>query len=268
MNLDCDCADGTANMGGTVAEIKNPLCQNQQTGAYGTRQFRAKAYPGIRELQVLKGIGEQAIVASICPANVDPAQRTRADFGYRPAISALVSRLRTALRGKCLPRTLEILDDKTSPCVIIEAFNPASGQPCICDDPSPTAAFRGRQDIPVEDLGLLTDDIRNAGTCRCEIKQLAGPDLAACQTQVAVPGVADGWCYVDPAQQQAAGATMAELAGACAVVSTCPETDKRVVRFALDSSQPRSGATAFITCQERAFPVSGSSAGFTNPCVP
>jgi hypothetical protein len=85
---DCDCASPTMT--------QNPVCQDLVTGAYTTRQTRAKAYPGIRELQVLKGLGDQAIVASICPANTtDP---TRADFGYRPVIAAILNRLRPQLR--------------------------------------------------------------------------------------------------------------------------------------------------------------------------
>ena len=85
---DCDCASPTMT--------KNPVCQDLATGAYTTRQTRAKAYPGVRELQVLKGLGDQAIVASICPANTtDP---TRADFGYRPAVAAILNRLRPQLR--------------------------------------------------------------------------------------------------------------------------------------------------------------------------
>jgi hypothetical protein len=91
---DCDCVDGTMNMGGTVQAMKNPLCQDA-SGAYGFTQFSAKAYPGTRELEVLKGIGDQAIVASLCTPNLtNPA---RADYGFRPAIDALVSRCRTHL---------------------------------------------------------------------------------------------------------------------------------------------------------------------------
>jgi hypothetical protein len=75
--------------------MKKPLCQSDNT--YSHQQVRAKAYPGIRQLQVLKGIGNQAIVASICPANT--TDTTRPDFGYRPVIAALVRRLRPRLRG-------------------------------------------------------------------------------------------------------------------------------------------------------------------------
>jgi len=86
---DCDCAGPTAR--------NNPLCQDLLTGGYSSMQTRAKGYPGLRQLQVLQGLGEQGIVGSICPANT--LDKSRADFGYRPAISAIVNRLRNPLRG-------------------------------------------------------------------------------------------------------------------------------------------------------------------------
>jgi len=71
-----------------------PLCQAED-GTYGTVQYRAKAYPGLRHLAVLKGLGDNAIVGSICARNVkDPS---RSDYGYRPALAALLDRLRAGL---------------------------------------------------------------------------------------------------------------------------------------------------------------------------
>jgi hypothetical protein len=84
---DCDCS------GGPLDAMKNPLCQAGTT--YGTTQTRAKAYPGTRHLQVLEGLGDQGIVSSICPANV--ADANAADFGYRPAVAAIIDRLRSVL---------------------------------------------------------------------------------------------------------------------------------------------------------------------------
>src|SRR5262249_20749822 len=56
----CDCTD---------AANDNPLCDPQNP----TTQVRAKAYPGIRQLNVLKGIDTQGVVASICPSQAsDP----------------------------------------------------------------------------------------------------------------------------------------------------------------------------------------------------
>jgi hypothetical protein len=256
-NPDCDCNDATMNMGGTVQEMMNPLCQS--AGGYGTTQFRAKGYPGLRELQVLKGIGDQAIVASICPARVATADQARPDYGYRPAIAALVSRLRTALRGKCLPRTLALQPDGSVPCVIIEAFSATQCPNCEGD-----ATFGGRSNV--NDSNLISPEMKDSGNCFCQINQLKDQQLADCENQGSALSntVGDGWCYVDPAQQKAAGNN---ITGACQVVATCPDTDKRVIRFAQPTSEPRAGATAFITCQEASFPANGSATtGLSNPC--
>jgi len=52
----------------------------------------------LRELEVLEGFGDQttnAIVASICARNTTDASRP--DFGYRPAMAAILERLRPLL---------------------------------------------------------------------------------------------------------------------------------------------------------------------------
>jgi hypothetical protein len=90
-NVDnCDCYAGT---------LDRPLCE-QTPGVTppGTTQYWAKANPGLRQLEVLKGFGDQttnAIVASICARNTsDPS---RPDFGYRPAMAAIIERLQPLL---------------------------------------------------------------------------------------------------------------------------------------------------------------------------
>ncbi|EYF00755.1 hypothetical protein [Chondromyces apiculatus] len=65
-----------------------PLCE-------GSTQLRAKAYPGLRQLSVLQQMGDQGATGSICPAQLtDPFAD---DFGYRPAVHALVERMATRL---------------------------------------------------------------------------------------------------------------------------------------------------------------------------
>jgi hypothetical protein len=44
-----------------------------------------------RQLQVLKGYGDNAVVASICPRNL--ADAAASDFGYRPALPSLLERI-------------------------------------------------------------------------------------------------------------------------------------------------------------------------------
>jgi hypothetical protein len=69
----------------------NPLCTGGNLGAPKEPQLYAKAYPGLRELSVARGLAQQGIITSICPGNTtDP---TKADFGYRPAMSAIVERM-------------------------------------------------------------------------------------------------------------------------------------------------------------------------------
>jgi hypothetical protein len=69
--------------------------------APGTTQYWGKAYPGLRQLQVLKDVGAEthnSVVASICARNTtEPALP---DFGYRPAMAALVERLQTQLEQR------------------------------------------------------------------------------------------------------------------------------------------------------------------------
>jgi hypothetical protein len=74
----CDCTYyGTAS-------YQNPLCN-------GLQQIGGKAYPSIRQLQVLRDLGRNSIVASICPKEV--SNQAALDFGYRPAMTAIATRL-------------------------------------------------------------------------------------------------------------------------------------------------------------------------------
>ncbi|MET0595967.1 MAG: hypothetical protein ABW133_24920 [Polyangiaceae bacterium] len=231
---DCDCNGSPADLAGR----QNPLCQTE-SNTFTNQQQRAKAYPGTRILEVLKGLNpDQAIVASICPANVEDS--TRSDYGYTPAIQALLARLRTVLRGRCLPRPLEVdPDNGTVKCVVVEAYR--SGGTCDCKK-SP-----GRREA---EKGIVTADMHEVGDCFCEIEQLEGADQEACKTNIdpgAVKG--NGWCYVDPMHTK----TGEPDARQCNIVSKCEATERRLIKFANPPSEPIPSATAFIMCQEKAF---------------
>jgi hypothetical protein len=77
----CDCFDRQPG-------DNNPLCQDP-AGNYGTTQYFAKAYPGLRELELVKQL--QGVAASICPRNLTDGNAQ--DFGYRPALEALAKDL-------------------------------------------------------------------------------------------------------------------------------------------------------------------------------
>lgn len=85
VDTNCDCFD-------LQTEEHDPLCQTP-SGEYGTTQYFAKAYPGLRELDLVKRLG--GVAASICPRNL--TDTSAQDFGYRPALEALAKDLGSSL---------------------------------------------------------------------------------------------------------------------------------------------------------------------------
>jgi len=99
----CDC-DGKKDI---------PLCK---PGALDV-QVRGKAYPTLRELTVAKELGSHGIPASLCPTQL--TEPTRDDYGYRPAMRAILSRLERRV-GACLPRALERSGENGAvPCLVV-----------------------------------------------------------------------------------------------------------------------------------------------------
>ncbi len=231
----CDC-DGDASK-------DNPLCDpNPNDSGNLTLQSRAKAYPGVKNLAIVKGMQNQGIAASICPAqtkNPTNADGTpAANYGYRPAVKAIIDRLKQALKGQCLPRTLT--PDPTThevPCLIIEA---SKSPTCNCDASQARAPVSSAH-MPAEAAAkldpLYTTEQWN---CFCEITQTTGSALTDCQDNTSVMASTNGWCYVD-----ASGAT---AVGNPALVKNCPTGDERQVRF-VGSGEPVPGSTVFITCE-------------------
>lgn len=79
----CECADDPAQAG--KPQSNTPLCATDGSAT----QIRAKAYPTIRELRLVKALGDRGLVASIC--SVDPAS------GYGPILENLATKLSTVL---------------------------------------------------------------------------------------------------------------------------------------------------------------------------
>jgi hypothetical protein len=230
----CDCKPGKE-------ADNNPLCQGAN-GQYSDVQTAAKAYPGLRELKVLKDFGKNSIIASICARNL--MDRNAQDYGYRPAVDAIVDRLKEALTGKCLPRTLTP-DPKTGkiPCSIIEVRpTPATGVP-DCN------TIAGREPAPASVIEPVRERLRETGFCGvpnkpscdaggqlyfCGIKE-AGDTCHKNQSPMDV-----GWCYVDPAVQPDDDKSL---------VAKCPATQQRIIRFVDPMNDtPAHDATVLIAC--------------------
>jgi len=235
----CDCAkpDG------------NPLCQSP-AGDYAQTQYYGKAYPGLRELSVLKGIGDQAIVASVCPANMDETTEKDAstendapDFGYRPAIGALVDQLKSKLGHQCLPRKLTPDTEGQVSCLVIEARETAS---CSCE------AEEGRIAVAEEHAPAVVGAIENgiveaSDNCFCEVPQLQGDELTACQNDTADPIVidgdqVDGFCYVDDS-------SVPKVGNPDLVPDSCTATERRLIRL-VGNAKARPGSSLFIMCSD------------------
>jgi hypothetical protein len=239
----CDCFDSDL-------QFNRPLCQPPNGGAAAITQHYGKAYPGLRHLQVLRDFGENSVVASICPKVLDMGN---ADYGYNPAVKAIIDRLKDALRGKCLPRPLvpasadapvEGLEPGQVPCAVVEAVLPPAGQSCGCD------ANANR--LPIE-----RDELRQAvlnklkqnqscgvkgGTpcdayCTCEIAQFSGADLMTCQN-TKTPSQ-PGYCYINAAPGE-------PNVGNPDLVADCPADSKRLLNFGEQTPAP--GAIALVAC--------------------
>jgi hypothetical protein len=229
----CDCAPEKAGTSTKVTAANSPLCQG---GTNINQQTSAKAYPGARELTVLRDFGDNAIVASICPKVADPKNP---NYGYNPAVGAIIERLKEALKAKCLPRKLS--PDATTGqvlCKVIEAQKQGCGKcdapgrgpadPKILDAVRAQLAASGNCDVP----GTVDNACKD--WCQCEILQLTGKPLAACQLgQITDPG----YCYVDKATNPT-------------LISKCPPTQPQLLNFTTSAANPTPapGAVAFIAC--------------------
>jgi hypothetical protein len=237
-------------------------CENEQgTGkplCNGTQQVFAKGYPGIRHLEVLKGVSEttlqkdNAIVASICPKITDrenPARDNPA-YGYNPAVASIIDALKVQLRGKCLPRKLDV-DKRTGkvPCVVIEAVPSVNGACNACDPNKARGELTGQNEALIPPVQARLAEIGQCGEragrscedfCLCEILPApAGPAEQTCLNDKTASNSGDqyGFCYVDPENGR----------GSDAVVDTCPPTSKRKIQF-IGEDTPANGSVAFVAC--------------------
>lgn len=250
----CDCIEEAD------ATMQKPLCFQGAGSAFSTTQYFAKAYPGTRYLEVLKGFGDNSIVASICPKNlVDPTEPTDPNAGYNPAVGAIVKRLGEALSGRCLPRELDVDEEGNVPCVVTEVL-PGAG----------TCARAGRADPNPQVVEAIRKELKESETCRpddpdctqftiCQVLPLRDAGLQECLFDENATNSAQepGYCYIDPGK--GLPGTGAQGAGCdpdhpenCTnpLVETCDATRRRLLRFIGNTREPTPapGSTTFVAC--------------------
>jgi hypothetical protein len=223
-NAICDCG---------IGQDENPLCDpsNPQIQKYG------KAYPGLRELAVIRGLGIQGSVGSICPEQ--QTDHTANNFGYRPAMGSIVERLTPTLCGGCYPRELATDASGQVSCRVIEA---RTANTCDCDRQGRVPLTAGGAKA-VASVKAQQSYAQANWNCFCEVPQLSGKALLACQNQVGEPVVdsdgtaVHGWCYVDANKN----------VGNPALVQGCPEGERRDLRL-VGAGESRTCGTLLLAC--------------------
>ena len=124
----CTSGDSSCDCQGVVDGP--PLCMS----AGSTTQVKGKAYPTIRELRVAKGLGDQAVVASLC-AKVVSGSTSDPAYGYNPAMQAIVNRLKKSLAQQCLPQKLHPDTTGNVPCLVLAEYKTQTDQAAGCTDP-------------------------------------------------------------------------------------------------------------------------------------
>ncbi len=238
---DEQCAELCDGGGECHCSEQDPLCQNA-AGSYTLYQYAEAAYPGLRLLETIKKAGNQGVVASICPAQVDDASRP--DFGFTPALEgAVVERLKGSLREHlCLDRSLLPNPRGFVDCVLIEARTDDQGEACRAACSS--AGRRPATDVHQDVVALAADD--KDRRCFCEIEQVSSDaDAVACQSYLSEPVVnafglpVDAWCFVDALSEPRVGAP--EL------TAGCPNDRRRIIRLA-GATQQAPGSLLYLYC--------------------
>jgi hypothetical protein len=261
----CDCAQGNPILNNVLCDANVP-----------TLQVFGKAYPSVREMEIAHAManvnaasGGQGIVSSLCPIHVTEQSAGDPVYGYRPAVNAIVNRLKSALAAQCVPQKL-IADKQCGnyPCLVLVSLNKnvQSNNKNACKSPGSACNLPGLQAPPPDDLDPIAKfcDAQEAAWKKsmagpepytvpvCEMKQLflapAGANTMGCKLQPSpasdftpsnggapqpgdsCAGSADqGWCYVTGA-----------AAGACG----------HSVLFT--SAEPPSGSSVSLQCIEQA----------------
>jgi hypothetical protein len=208
-------------------------------------QTHGKAYPALRQLEVLKGLDEHGVVASVCPKNTtavgDPA--TDPDYGYNPAVSAMIQRFKDYLAPRCLFRPIPVDENGQVPCGLVE-IDLAPGEACSCDpsraryDLEPGSALAAIVRTKLEEFGWCGPNtpVSCADFCNCEVGQFSFVDwLETCRNSETDPGNLFGFCYID------------ETNANPELLAECQPGEKRNIRF-LGTQRPTGSTAAVLFC--------------------
>lgn len=173
------------NTGDCKKDSDSPLCGSGPKNVDRVQE-RAKAYPTIREAIVVRQLGSQGIIGSLCPKVVD-GDPNNPEYGYNPAVNEIVDRLKNALTQTCLPQALSKDDNGNVPCLMLEVM-PEGVTSC---------ELEGRENPDAEVLTKFTESLDASQKSRtvCVLGQNPGAgSVDGCQQGT---GENAGWCYLD-----------------------------------------------------------------------
>jgi hypothetical protein len=242
-----------------------PICD-------GTTQTHAKAYPGLRQLEVLRATN--AVVASVCP-KLTTGSPDDPSFGYSPALFALADRIGSHLFNDCMARNYGANEERFDCLDVLEVTPASENVPCAGHpgreeaDPNLGPSIRAR----MAETGLCP----SRSTCEsfhiCRIKpagdRFDSPGYQECLESPPDTPIqnAYGYCLIDAMSDWDADGTVEcdvngggeDCIGNPALVASCPPSMRRRLRFvspASDTTHPPilwPGAMVFVAGHCMAF---------------
>lgn len=219
----CDCGDANTNP---------PLCG----GANGTTQVKAKAYPTIREFEVVRALGDQGVVSTLCPIQL--TDKSAPTYGYRPAVASIIDRLKNALTTQCLPRKLRDpgAPIEAVPCLVLAQLSDVSDNCAAHGLKEPEASiltvFRQQQKAETGNAGDGGLDLSALPVCVVPQKNPVVQPGDTCKADTD-----PDWCYVENAAgQKPAGARCTQ-----AVILSAGTAGLVGARFSLQCIQQAGG---------------------------
>jgi hypothetical protein len=262
----CDCATNALNAGTQLCSPTTP-----------TLQIYGKAYPSVREMAIAKAMsqstaGNQGIVSSLCPIHVtDNSSGNDPLFGYRPAVNAIINRLKTSLSNQCLPQKLTADSSGNVPCLILVQL-PTQVGPGACANPGTACdnsqGLFGPGDTPNGASGpIVSQDIL---TKFCQTQEAAytgaaggpaDPDtFPTCALEQLLPTTSTGAANTNDFPNGAAGGcAAAKDPGWCYVTGAAANGCPQAILFT--NGEPPHGATVSLQCIEQAVTVIGDGGG-------
>jgi hypothetical protein len=199
----CDCP---------AAGPLSPLCQKDANGNQTQIQTMGKAYPSVRAMEIAHAMAAQGkgqgIVASLCPIHMTEQMPGDPLYGYRPAVNAILDRLKESLVAQCLPERLAPDSTGSVPCLILTSLYRYAGRG-TCKNPGSTCdAAKGLSVPPSDVLARFCDEQQGqydphaggldpATVPVCELRQLTAKANPQDFMGGSCAGASDrGWCYV------------------------------------------------------------------------